>query len=184
MLNQRHIIPCFPDLKVCRHMGTTLSLWAVRRRSPSCHSCYRSVFRPAFTDGSYPAWHVRQRISKLKTPTPIREPSLIRPADSAAPVSWAAYCRSFFNSSGATTECLRFSGFSALAFIRQALQAASYTPLAASGQNPRHGTHRGEVCRGCLVLCALDFGIGRSALFERECRFWRPEFYLKLRPYI
>ena len=24
-----------------------LSLWAVRRRSPSCRSCYRSVFRPA-----------------------------------------------------------------------------------------------------------------------------------------
>lgn len=55
MLNQRHIIPCVPALKVCRHMGTALSLWAVRRRSPSCHSCYRSVFRPAFTDGSYPA---------------------------------------------------------------------------------------------------------------------------------
>lgn len=64
------------------------------------------------------------------------------------------------------------------------LQAASYTPLAASGQNPRHGTHHGEVCRGCLVLCALDFGLGRSALFERECRFWRPGFYLKLRPYM
>ena len=60
----------------------------------------------------------------------------------------------------------------------------SYTPLAASGQNPRHGTHRREVCRGCLVLCALDFGLGRSALFERECRFWRPGFYLKLRPYM
>ena len=63
-------------------------------------------------------------------------------------------------------------------------RAAIYTPLAASGQNPRHGTHRGEVCRGCLVLCALDFGLGRSALFERECRFWRPGFYLKLRPHI
>lgn len=138
MLNQRHIIPCFPALKVCRHMGTALSLWAVRRRSPSCHSCYRSVFRPAFTDGSHPAWHVRQRISKLKTPTPIREPSLIRPADSAAPVSWAAYCRSFFNSSGATTECLRFSGFSALAFIRQALQAALLYP--ADGKRPESPT--------------------------------------------
>ena len=60
----------------------------------------------------------------------------------------------------------------------------SYTPLTASGQNPRYGTHHGEVCRGCLVLCALDFGLGRSALFERECRFWRPGFYLKLRPYM
>lgn len=37
---------------------------------------------------------------------------------------------------------------------------------------------------GCLVLCALDFGIGRSALFERECRLWRPGFYLKLRPHM
>lgn len=63
-------------------------------------------------------------------------------------------------------------------------RAASYTPLAASGQNPRYGTHHGEVCRGCLVLCALGFGLGRSALFERECRFWRPGFYLKLRPYM
>ena len=63
-------------------------------------------------------------------------------------------------------------------------RAAICTPLAASGQNPRHGTHRGEVCRGCLVLCALDFSLGRSALFERECRFWRPGFYLKLRPYM
>ena len=51
-------------------------------------------------------------------------------------------------------------------------------------QNPRHGTHRREVYRGRLVLCALDFGLGRSALFERECRFWRPGFYLKLRPYM
>ena len=32
-----------------------LSWWAVRRHSPSCRSFFRSVFRPASTDGSYPA---------------------------------------------------------------------------------------------------------------------------------
>lgn len=32
-----------------------LSLWAIRRCSPSCRSYYRSVFRPACTEGSDPA---------------------------------------------------------------------------------------------------------------------------------
>lgn len=33
----------------------SLSIWDVRRLSPSCHSYYRSVFRPDFTDGSDPS---------------------------------------------------------------------------------------------------------------------------------
>lgn len=45
------------------------------------------------------------------------------------------------------------------------LQAASYTPLAASGQNPRYGTHHGEVCRGRLALWALALA---GAPFSRE----------------
>lgn len=42
-----------------------------------------------------------------------------------------------------------------------------------------------ERCTGVAYpYSALGFGIGRSALFERECRFWKPGFYLKLRPYM
>lgn len=35
-------------------VSAVLSLWTIRRCSPSCHSCYRSVFRPA-VGGSGPA---------------------------------------------------------------------------------------------------------------------------------
>ena len=49
------ILPVFPGCQRAVSRPRTLSLWAIRRRSPSCHSCYRSVFRPAFTDGCDPA---------------------------------------------------------------------------------------------------------------------------------
>lgn len=40
--------PDFSDLEVrCVGGPRSLSLWDIRRRCPSCHSCYRSVIRPA-----------------------------------------------------------------------------------------------------------------------------------------
>lgn len=56
-----------------------LSLWAVRRRSPSCRSYYRSVFRPAF-GGELPRFaapcrappSVRRAVCAFSTPSPNR----------------------------------------------------------------------------------------------------------------
>ena len=42
------------EVRLCRG-SHALSLWAIRRCSPSCRSYYRSVFRPACTEGSDPA---------------------------------------------------------------------------------------------------------------------------------
>ena len=78
-----------------------LSLWAVRRYSPSCRSCYRSVFRPAGYGGERPRYvrpSVRavKRLSALPT-TQEGERLHITPAGAA--------CWSCTNDAGVSPAC-------------------------------------------------------------------------------
>ena len=73
----------------------------------------------------YPLWFVRLAFERLRIlPRTYRR---------------AAYCHSFFNSPRGKDICVPPT---------QGLQAAFCTPLAASGQSPRPGTHRWEARRG------------------------------------
>ena len=47
-----------------------------------------------------------------------------------------------------------------------------------------HGWERPSVFQAVTYTPPTASGIGRSALFERDCRFWRPGVYLNLRPYM
>ena len=119
--------------------------------------CVQQLLEP------YPLWFVRSAFKRLRIlPRPYRR---------------AAYYHSFFNS-------LRGGDIDVL--TTQGLQAASYTPLAASGKVKTPGL--GHIIGRCTGVAwpysALGIGIGRGALFERDCRFWRPVVYLNLRPHM
>ena len=64
----------FGSLGPLAHGMAALSLWAVRRRCPSCHSVYRSVLRPASTEGSYPAKERKEKNVPVKAEGDVHPP--------------------------------------------------------------------------------------------------------------